>query len=180
MTTPKLPPPPRIAQKSSGWDVVADVDDLACRRDDFGAEKAIDGEPVLSREISNTSAERDAADADRARVPESRRHAVGANAGGVLACRQSGPRPGAPPICVDVERFQIAQIQNDAALGRAVASAAVAAAPDGERQTGLARKLDDLHHVRGICRPDDDRRMAVEASTEDRYALRRSQHPRAR
>ena len=47
VTTPKLPPPPRIAQNRSGSCVLVDDVDLAVGRHDLGREQAVDREPVL-------------------------------------------------------------------------------------------------------------------------------------
>ena len=41
-------------------------------------------------------------------------------------------------VDVDLERVEVADVEDDAALGRAVARAAVAAAPDRELEAGLA------------------------------------------
>ena len=54
-------------------------------------------------------------------------------------------------VGVDVERLHVAQVEDDAAVGRAVAGAAVAAAADGELEAGLAGERDGARHV-GVVR----------------------------
>ena len=51
-------------------------------------------------------------------------------------------------VDVDVERLHVAQVEDDAAVGHAVAGAAVAAAADGELEAGLARERDDASRRR--------------------------------
>jgi hypothetical protein len=63
-----------------------------------------------------------------------------------------------------------------------VAGYAVAAAADGELQSGLAGEGYDARDVRLVCDPDDDRRPAVDIAVEDGAALvvpgvLRSDHP---
>jgi hypothetical protein len=50
--------------------------DLPVGRDDLGRKERVDGQPVLAAEVADPAAERDAADADRARVAEAGRQAV--------------------------------------------------------------------------------------------------------
>ncbi len=80
VTTPKLPPPPRIAQNRSGWRLGVDVQQLAVGGDDVGGEQVVDRQAVLAHEVADAAAEREAADADRAGVAEADREAVRAGA----------------------------------------------------------------------------------------------------
>ena len=66
VATPKLPPPPRIAQKQIGVMLVVDVQHLTVGGHDLGGEQGIDREPVRPGEEPDATAERDATDADRA------------------------------------------------------------------------------------------------------------------
>ena len=70
MTTPKLPPPPRIAQKRSGSSLGVDLENAAVGGHDLGAEQVVDRQTVLAHEVADAAAEREPADPDRGRVAE--------------------------------------------------------------------------------------------------------------
>ena len=76
VATPKLPPPPRIAQNRSGCDSSLHAQDLAVRGHDLGGEQVVDRETVLADEEADSAAEREPADPDRTGVAEGRRQAV--------------------------------------------------------------------------------------------------------
>ena len=59
-----------------GMRLVVDLEELAVRGHDLGGEQVVDRHAVLAREEADPAAERDAADADRARVAEAGREAV--------------------------------------------------------------------------------------------------------
>ena len=65
VTTPKLPPPPRIAQKRSGSLLGVGRDDRAVREDDGRRDEVVDRQPARARQMSDAAAEREAADAGR-------------------------------------------------------------------------------------------------------------------
>ena len=56
VATPKLPPPPRIAQNRVRVLLGVDVEELAVGRDDLGREQVVDREAVLADEVSDPSA----------------------------------------------------------------------------------------------------------------------------
>jgi hypothetical protein len=58
VTTPKLPPPPRRAQKQLAVLVGARAHDRAVGEDDLGLEQVVDREPVLAGEVAVAAAER--------------------------------------------------------------------------------------------------------------------------
>ena len=58
----------------------------------------------------------------------------------VLAGGQAGLRPCEAPLGIDVEALHRAEVEDDAAVVRAVAGEAVAAAADRQLETGLARQ----------------------------------------
>ena len=70
VATPKLPPPPRIAQKRSGSCSASTAQVPAVRGHDLGGEQAVDRQAVLADEVADAAAEREAADPDRAGVAE--------------------------------------------------------------------------------------------------------------
>ena len=87
VATPKLPPPPRIAQNRSGCVSASTRSELAVGGDDLRGEQVVDGQAVLAHEEADAAAERDPADPDRAGVAEPGREAVRAGGGRVVAAR---------------------------------------------------------------------------------------------
>ena len=164
VATPKLPPPPRIAQNRSGFVSASARSSRPSAVTTSAASEIVDRQAVLADEVADATAEGDPADPDRAGVAEAGRQAVGGDGGRVLGGGQTRSGPGGPAVDVDLERLQVAQVEDDPAVGRAVAGAAVAAAPDRQLETGLARERDHLGDIVGIGDPDDDRRPVVEAT----------------
>jgi hypothetical protein len=78
---------------------------------------------------------------------------------------QPGLGPRRAPLHVDVEPAQPRQVEHDAAVAHA--EQAVAAAADGEVQTGLARLIDHPRHVGAVGDPDDDRGTSVDPAGKD-------------
>ena len=154
-----------------------DVQELAVGGHDLGREQVVDGHAVLAHEEADAAAQRDPADADRAGVAEPGREAVLAGRRRVLARGQAGLGPGGAPLGVDLERAQGGEVEDDAALGDAVAREAVAAAADGELRPGVAGEGDDAGDVGGVGDADDHGRAAVDRAEEDRRAPRRSRCP---
>ena len=70
VTMPKLPPPPRNAQKSSGLPLGVGLDDRAVREDDRRRHEVVDREPHPPRQVSHAAAERQPADAGGADDPD--------------------------------------------------------------------------------------------------------------
>ena len=116
------------------------MEDLAVRRDDLGRENVIDRQTVLSDQVSDATAERDAADTHRSCVSKSGRQAVHACSRGVLGGTQARFRPRGAADRIDVERLQVAQIKDDATLDGAVTRAAVAAAANRQCDAGFPRQ----------------------------------------
>ena len=52
VTTPKLPPPPRSAQKQIGVLLLAGGDEAAVGQHDIGLEQIVDGQAVLARQVA--------------------------------------------------------------------------------------------------------------------------------
>ncbi len=67
VTTPKLPPPPRNAQNSSGFSSALAPDLVAVGEHDVGRDQVVDRQPVLARQVADAAAEREPADAGRRR-----------------------------------------------------------------------------------------------------------------
>ena len=77
------------------------------------------------------------------------------------SARQTGLRPGEAALGIDVEALHRAEVEDDAAVVRAVAGEAVAAAADRQREAGLARQDDGPGDVGRVGRADDQRRAPV-------------------
>jgi hypothetical protein len=141
---------------------------LPVRGHEFGAEQVVDREAVLADEEADSSAERQPADPDRAGVAEGRRQAVLRCGVRVAAGCYTAAHPSRAALDVDLQPGQIAQVEHDPALGRAVARNAVAAAPDRELDTGLSRERDHPRDVVRVGCADDRPGPAVDSSVEDR------------
>ena len=76
VTTPKLPPPPRIAQKRSGFSSALARTLLAVGEHELRLEQVVDREPALAGQVADAAAERQAADAGGRDDPARRREAV--------------------------------------------------------------------------------------------------------
>ena len=63
MTTPKLPPPPRIAQNRSGFSVALARQHVAIGGDDVGRQQVVDGQAELAGQPAEAAAQRQPGDA---------------------------------------------------------------------------------------------------------------------
>ena len=91
VTTPKLPPPPRSAQKQVGILGFAGGDEAAIGQHHVGLDQIVDGKPVLAAEIAVAAAQRQPADAGRRDDAERDRQAEGV--GGVVDVAGGAARP---------------------------------------------------------------------------------------
>ena len=66
---PKLPPPPRRPQNSSGSLLGVDVQPLALGGDQVDRAQVVDGQPVPAHQVAEAAAERQPADPDVADRP---------------------------------------------------------------------------------------------------------------
>ena len=112
-------------------------------------------------EVADAATQRDAADADGAGVPEPGRETVLDRRGRVLNCGQAGFRPGSPVRGVDLEALHVMEIDDDAAVDRAVAGGAMTAAAHGQLDAVIAREVHDAHDVVGIRDAHDGRRPTI-------------------
>jgi acylphosphatase len=122
--------------------------------------------PCFRTRYPDAAAERDAADADRAGVAEAEDQAACHEGRGDR--RRGGARldPGGPGGCVDVDRVQTGEVEDDPAVvggERRVPPAAYR-----EVGAGLAGVPDHRGHVRGPGSPYDERRALVDAAEEHR------------
>ena len=99
VATPKLPPPPRMAQKRSWCVVGVGADALAVGGHDLGGEQRIDGQAVGADEVADAAAERDPADARPIRCRRTRSASPCAAAAAVnSAAVSAGLGPGGPRL----------------------------------------------------------------------------------
>ena len=103
--------------------------------------------------------------------PKRSRQAVLCGGFRVAAGGDAAAHPSRAALDVDLQPVQVAEVEHDAALGRAVARDAVGAAPDRELDSGLARECDHSRDVVGVGGADDRRGPAVDPSVEDRAAF---------
>ena len=96
VTTPKLPPPPRIAQNRSGFSSGARADALAAGQDELGLEQVVDGQAALAGQVAQAAAEGQAADAGGRDDPARRGEAVLVGGGVDLAPGAAAADPDGP------------------------------------------------------------------------------------
>ena len=142
-------------------------EELAVRGDDLSAEEVVDREPVLAHEEADAAAQGDSADADGGRVAEPGHEAVFTGRLGVLAGLHARLCPGRAALGVDLDRIQRGEVEDDPALGGAVARAAVAAAAHRELGPGVPCQVDHAGDVGGIGCAHDRGGPAVDSGEED-------------
>ena len=147
--------------------VGVDVQHGAVGGDHLGREQVVDRQPVLAGEEADAARERDAAQADRAGVPEPGREPAQAGRGAVFARGQSAARPGGAAAGVDRERAQVAEVEHDAAVDGGVGGRAVAAAAHGQLAAAVAREGNHAGHVGRVGGAGDQRGPPVDAAQED-------------
>ena len=174
VTTPKLPPPPRNAQKRSGCSVSLARTQLAVGRDDVGRDEIVDRQSELAGGPAEAAAERQAGDAGRRvdagrcreaellRLPvEIRQRRAGLDAGGPREPDRRGPTSSAKD-------------RSEPAVADRVAGDVVAAAAHRDEKLLVPRELDRLDDVGGAEAARDERRAAVDHRVPDRAARLRS------
>ena len=75
-----------------------------------------------------------------------------------------GLGPGEAPLGVDVQALHGAEVEDDAAVARAVAGDAVRAAADRQLEAGVAREEHRPDDVRRAGGPDDQRGVPIDGS----------------
>ena len=164
VTTPKLPPPPRIAQKRSGFSSALAVTCVAVGEHDLRREQVVDRQAVAAGEVAVPAAERQARDAGRGDDPAGHGEPVLVRGGVDLAPEAAAADADGSCLGIDGDRLQQREIADDAVVDAAEAAAVVAAAADRERQVVLARERDRRRDVLGARAPRDQRRGACRSS----------------
>ena len=143
--------------------------DLAIGGDKLDAEQAVDGHAVFAGQIPYSPAERDAADPDRSGIAEASGQAMLGGRLRIFNRGQARASPDGARVGLDLERIQIAQVEQDAALGRA--EKAVPAVANRQRQAARARDAHGLRDVSRAGRPDDHRRATIDPAGKYRPQL---------
>ena len=134
VTTPKLPPPPRSAQKRSGLSFA-----LALRNSPSAVTTSAEirlstVEPVLAHQPPEAAAQREAGDARVRDGAARRREAVRLGLVIELAPEHAALRDDRARVRIDADALHRRQIDHEAAVVRAVPGRAVAAAANGDEE----------------------------------------------
>jgi hypothetical protein len=114
---------------------------------DVGREDVVDGQAERPGEVADAAPERDPGDPDGAGVAEADGEPVLGRRSRELSGGQAGLGPHGAGTGVDVDGLHVAKVDDQAPVDRAVRGVAVAAAADGQRDTGLrgvAHRLCDV------------------------------------
>ena len=141
--------------------------DLAVGRHELRAEERVDGQAVLAHEVAEAPRHGEAPDAHRACVPEGNDQAKRGRHPREPDGGPAGTHPGRLAGGVEVERGQVAQVQLDATVRRAVPGRAVTAGTYGQLKAGLSREVHDDGHVLRVRRTHDDGGAMVVAGFRD-------------
>jgi hypothetical protein len=161
VTTPKLPPPPRQRPEQVRVALAVHLEGLAVGGHELDPLDRVDGEPELAAQPADPAAQGDAANADARAVAERDDQAVDRGGGGQPAGGGSRLDPGGPSGRVDLDGPHRRQVDQQPALGAAVAGQAVTAAADRDLEAGAGGELQRPGDVPGVGRPDDQRRVEV-------------------
>src|SRR5262245_450048 len=137
----------------------------------LGPDDGVDRHPELAHEKPDAAVERDAADADGARVAETDHEAVRLQRSRDLQRGRTGFDPRRARVHVDIDARQVAQVDDDSAFRGAVARDAMAAAANGKLIAALARHADDPPHVVDTGDTNDRGRPFVDSTIENRARL---------
>ena len=180
MTTPRLAPAPRTAQKRSGCSLAAGATHRAVRGDDLDLEQVVDGPAEAAGEVAEPAAERQPGDADLGDEAERRGEAVelgltvdvaeqAARAAPSRCAPRGRRRRRAAPTCRASARRRPARCRRCCGRRRA---------PRPRRPCSRAN-VDRGHDVGGAGRPHDERRRLRRSARSRRWSRRRSPGRRA-
>jgi hypothetical protein len=146
--------------------VLVDIENLAVGGHHLSGEHVVDGEAVLADDEAHAAAERDPTEADARGVAEPGREAAFAGRPGVVAGVDAGLRPSCSAISVDFNHVHRREVEDYPALGRTVASTAVAAATHRELGAGSPCQSHNAPDFRCVADADNGLGPTVEASEE--------------
>ena len=180
VTTPKLPPPPLIAQYRSGFSSALARTRSPLGEHQLGLEQVVDREPALAGQVAEAAAEREAADPGGRDDPARRREPVLVGravdlAPGTAAADANGAR-----LRIDLDVSERREVDHDAVVTRPQPGAVVAAAADGQQQVVIAGEGDGLGDVVRRPRTAQSTPAACRSSRCRPCAPRRSRRLRVR
>ena len=172
MTTPKLPPPPRIAQNRSGFSSALGADPLAARQHDLRLEQVVDRQAALAGQVAHAAAEREAADAGGRDDPARRRQPVLVGRGVDFAPGAAAADPHRAGLGIDLDVLQAREVEDDAVVAGAQPGAVVAAAAHRQQERrGRAAKETTLATSSASVAVGDQRRAPVDHRVVDLAGL---------
>jgi hypothetical protein len=151
--------------------VRARTDALAAGQHELGLEQVVDREPEGARQVPETPAEREPADAGgRDDAAGGRQSVLAGREVDLAPCAAAADAHGAR-LRIDLDVAQQREVDHDAVVARPQPGAVVPAAADGERQVVLARESDGPGHVLGPGAARDQRRPLVDHRVVDLAGL---------
>ena len=171
MTTPKLPPPPRNAQRSSGFSSSEARTSSPSAVTSSAATQVVAGEAVLALEPAGAAAEGEPADAGGRHAPAGGGEPVGLR--GAVDVGPGGPAADArdPPLGVDVDVAHAAQVEHEAVVAERAPGDRVAAGPHGDLQPVLAGEGERGDHVVGRRAARHEPRAPLDHRVEQRAGI---------
>ncbi len=139
VTMPKLPPPPRSAQKSSGFSSALARTMLALGGHDLDRGEVVAGPAEAARQVAEAAAEREPGDAGRRDEAEHRREAVELGLAVEVAERAAGLGARGPRRGVDRHAAHEREVDHQAAVADGEAGDVVAAAAHRDQELMVAR-----------------------------------------
>ena len=167
VATPKLPPPPRRAQKRSGCDVGAHVQHLTGRRHELDGDEVVGSEAVLRHQPAEPAAERVPADPGRRDRPAGDRESMLGRRVVELAPQDAALRAKGLRGRIDVDPLHLGEVDHDAAVRDSTAGDVVAAAANGHLEPCLTGDREGGDDVGRSMRPNDHRRPFVDEPVVD-------------
>ena len=171
VTTPKLPPPPRMAQKRSASSVVARDVEAAVGGHHVRGEKVVAGQTEAPGEVADAAAQSQPANPgrgnDAARGGQTERVSCGVQ----VAPGGAALDAGGLSLRVDADAPHCREVDDQRVVRRTEARHAVGPAAYRDGQVVLGRESYGTHHVAGVGRAHDHGRPAVDHGVVDAARL---------
>ena len=137
---PKLPPPPRSAQKRSGSDASVTSTHVAVGVHELDREQVVGGEAVLRHQPAEAAAERQSGDARRGDRAAGDGEAVLGRRGVQLRPVEPALGPHRARLRVDLGALHLGEVDHHGVVGDRAAGDVVAAAADADVEAGGSRE----------------------------------------
>ncbi len=164
---PKLPPPPRRAQNRSAFSSARGAHHRALGRDDLHRHDVVAGVAEAARQVAETAAHREPADAGGRDEAEHGGQAVQLRLAVDIAQCAAGLRARGVRLRVDPHATHQRQVDHQAAFAYRQAGDVVAATPNRDQQIVLARESKCLHDVHAADAAHDQAGTAVDHAVPD-------------